>query len=387
MELHAEAPHAPPEEKGSGWMQSRAEMLRSDKPWFRFALRLHAFYLTTVLHVMLGMMMALSTWFGIEPLAVTLNCIVALALSDALFFYILKSGYNMRLRDPTMIVPRCVAVIATMLYAQIYVGHTKACCVFVIILTFVLAGSHAALRTMLRLNLLTVLAATIPLMRRVEGARFEGHAELINWLSFTCSLPAAVVAGGAINTLRRSLAFSNVRLTELATTDELTGAYNRRYVTELMTHEYHRYTRVGAPFCVCLLDLDHFKRINDIFGHQAGDAALKAFTAAATAAKREGDLFSRWGGEEFLLFMPQCNLAAARTCAERIRRETEELCIADCPPELRVSVSVGVAEYSPGESVAALVERADQALYRAKQGGRNRVEAASPVLLTTAQPA
>jgi diguanylate cyclase (GGDEF)-like protein len=161
-------------------------------------------------------------------------------------------------------------------------------------------------------------------------------------------------------------------INELAIRDELTGTHNRRHLIELVEHEKERSARFGSPFCLCLLDIDYFKLINDTYGHSAGDTALRQFAAAVQCQIRESDAFGRYGGEEFLLMLPETALDEATVLAERVRANTERLDFAGLPGRA-ITVSIGIAEFRPHESVAQTIARADEALYLAKSNGRNRV--------------
>jgi diguanylate cyclase (GGDEF)-like protein len=161
-------------------------------------------------------------------------------------------------------------------------------------------------------------------------------------------------------------------INELAIRDELTGSHNRRHLIRLIETEKERTARLGSLFCLCLLDIDHFKRINDTYGHQAGDAVLREFAATVERQIRESDSFGRYGGEEFLLMLPETSINEARTLAERVRANIASLRVPDLP-DLAVTVSIGVAEFRIGETIAQTVARADEALYEAKSSGRNRV--------------
>jgi diguanylate cyclase len=161
---------------------------------------------------------------------------------------------------------------------------------------------------------------------------------------------------------------------EQATRDELTGLYNRRYMAGALRQERSRTDRTHEPFCVLMLDVDNFKRINDGFGHIAGDNVLIAVTAAIAPQLRAIDHFSRHGGEEFLVVMPSTSLNAAMHAAERIRKCIEETPIEEAGVILRVTLSIGVAKYRAGGSIDATLADVDRALYRAKHNGRNCVE-------------
>jgi diguanylate cyclase (GGDEF)-like protein len=151
--------------------------------------------------------------------------------------------------------------------------------------------------------------------------------------------------------------------------DGLTGVANRRTFDARLAAEADRSVRSGRPLSVVLFDVDHFKRLNDLHGHQAGDEALQRVAATLSAGVRSIDLVARYGGEEFVVILPDTDLATAGQTAERLRRAVEAL-----PTEPRVTASLGVAAL-PRSALdpTGVVAAADEALYEAKQGGRNRV--------------
>ncbi|HZI96621.1 MAG TPA: diguanylate cyclase, partial [Actinomycetales bacterium] len=157
------------------------------------------------------------------------------------------------------------------------------------------------------------------------------------------------------------------RLATLAATDPLTGLSNRRAWDERVSVEMSRSTRDGKPLTIALLDLDHFKAFNDTFGHQAGDELLAGFATAAGRVLRRVDLFARWGGEEFVLALPGCDVNAAPDVLERVRATVPR----------GQTCSAGFAQWDGVESLESLLARADGAMYEAKQGGRDRLVAAA----------
>ena len=186
-------------------------------------------------------------------------------------------------------------------------------------------------------------------------------------------------AGGRLYTLvlrdisERKAAEEELR--RLATTDSLTGVANRREFMACAEHELARVRRYGRPLALLMLDVDHFKSINDAFGHAAGDAVLRALAAATRDCLRECDIIGRLGGEEFAVALPETHLAEAVEVAERLRRRLGELCVCAGGGEIRFTASVGVSICRPSDpSIEAPLSRADHALYVAKRGGRNRVE-------------
>jgi diguanylate cyclase (GGDEF)-like protein len=168
--------------------------------------------------------------------------------------------------------------------------------------------------------------------------------------------------------LERALKIIN----ELAIRDELTGSHNRRHLIKLVESEKER-TALAGPFCLCLLDIDFFKRINDTYGHQAGDTVLRQFALTVQSKIRDSDSFGRYGGEEFLLMLPATGEQEAVVLSERVRVAIERLAFADISDQLNLTVSIGIAEFRAGESIGQTVARADEALYSAKSNGRNRI--------------
>jgi diguanylate cyclase (GGDEF)-like protein len=154
--------------------------------------------------------------------------------------------------------------------------------------------------------------------------------------------------------------------------DALTGLANRRALEEILAAEISRAHRFTHQLGVVLLDLDRFKEINDSFGHAAGDVMLRAVSRLLTSLARQGDTVARWGGEEFVVVLPETDLAGARRFAERLRRTIE----AHAVGEMKTSASCGVATMLANDTVEELVGAADQALYQAKANGRNRTESA-----------
>ncbi len=165
-------------------------------------------------------------------------------------------------------------------------------------------------------------------------------------------------------------------LTSELTTDALTGVPNRRQMDEQLEEAIYAATRVlGEPACLALADLDHFKRINDTYGHAVGDEVLKAFSQLLITSMRDTDRIYRYGGEEFLVFMNHVDLELAESILDRLREKISRypLHIEGLSDPLNITVSFGIAQVSQNEALRSLIRRADEALYQAKNGGRNRV--------------
>jgi len=166
---------------------------------------------------------------------------------------------------------------------------------------------------------------------------------------------------------------ANKRIEELAELDELTGASNRRCIMRMLEEAIARANRIGSPCSIALIDLDWFKRINDAYGHPTGDEVLRTFSITMFANVRNVDRFGRYGGEEFLLVLPDMDTEQAMRALDRLRAIIADLDWSAFSPGMRVTMSAGVAMLDPNETSDLLLARADSALYVAKAQGRNRI--------------
>lgn len=169
---------------------------------------------------------------------------------------------------------------------------------------------------------------------------------------------------------------SNAQLKAASTHDQLTGLPNRRLMIERLTAEASSVDRRREAFSLALIDIDHFKKINDAYGHDAGDALLVSIAGALRETLRDYDLCARWGGEEFLILLPETDGAGALVIAERLRSIIENLRTNGVPEGAQPSVSIGLAEHRPQTEYSETIKRADVALYGAKHAGRNRISLA-----------
>jgi diguanylate cyclase (GGDEF)-like protein len=187
-----------------------------------------------------------------------------------------------------------------------------------------------------------------------------------------------LLAANAAVAIDISRLFSEVR--SLATRDELTGVFNRRHFMELAKREFERVTRYPHPLSVILLDVDHFKRVNDTYGHSTGDQVLRLLATRCLHSLRDQDVLGRYGGEEFVILLPETDIAGAHLVAERLRLRVANAPLATQHGELMITISLGVAGRVPVEAMTLpiVLERADAALYQAKRAGRNQVVVWSP---------
>jgi diguanylate cyclase (GGDEF)-like protein len=305
------------------------------------------------------------------------------------FYLAIRSGWSRRLADPSLTLPQMLFGVTSAAFAYTMAGALRGATFPVLMVILMFGMFQLRPRTMLRVCLFTagLFGAAMALSTLREPQVYPAAVEFGHFLMLAAMLPAVSLLTGRLMRLRErgsrqrdELAAALAHIQVLATRDELTGLINRRHMIEVLEQERQRCVRSGHTFCVALIDIDHFKQINDRFGHAAGDAVLRRFAREALAAVRVADMLARWGGEEFVLLLSDARLPLARGGVERVRQRIEALSILTEDPTLRVTVSAGLTEHIAGESVGDALDRADRALYEAKAQGRNRtvVVAAAP---------
>lgn len=204
--------------------------------------------------------------------------------------------------------------------------------------------------------------------RRKDGAEFIASAQIMRLGAKDQRFYAAVMRD--VSESKRT----EEELLRLAATDPLTGALNRREFTLLAEREALRSNRYHHPLSLLMLDLDHFKRLNDTYSHAAGDKVLQRFTTLCINALRNVDIFGRWGGEEFVALLPETDIEGAAVIGERLRKIVADSVLSYHDHKITFTVSVGVAQFKDGESsLDGPLSRADSAVYDAKKAGRNRI--------------
>lgn len=213
-----------------------------------------------------------------------------------------------------------------------------------------------------------------------EADRIDIKLEFIQWMIFSLTVAVMLYTGSAIHHLRDRSKYQYIELQDalelnkrLAMTDELTGLYNRRYFMGKLAEHKALSERDGSDFVICYCDLDHFKHINDKFGHHAGDAVLQQFAKLLKSLVRQVDYVAHFGGEEFACLLANTDIATAIKITERIRISLTNYNFSDIAPSLNVTVSIGVANFKRFNTVQETLMSADNRMYRAKELGRNRV--------------
>ncbi|MDY6814192.1 MAG: GGDEF domain-containing protein [Pseudomonadota bacterium] len=298
-----------------------------------------------------------------------------LLISDALTYLVIRSGLSSRLRDPSLTQAQVAAGIVLITYAMYFADEWRITLTITYVAGFMFALFRLNTRQMMWLSAFTVgcygaMIGLLYLTGRPAMFRLLG----IQLLVLVAILPWFAGVGGYISHLRSRQYEVLRRLGELATHDELTGLYNRRHLMDVLQQQRALAERGGYRFVLGLMDLDHFKRVNDAHGHAVGDRLLTAFARLLRGQIRTNDHAARYGGEEFIVVLSDVDLERGYEFCLRLRSALGQLRTQapDLPADTDLTVSTGLTEYVPGESVDQLLERADRALYMAKHDGRDR---------------
>ena len=305
-------------------------------------------------------------------------CVLCLA-----FYLAITSNLNLRLRDPSMRLAQAGSAYALLVAGVVLAPQIGG----LLLMTMFIVAAFSALAMTPRQFVLTWLLVNLATGLAIfwfDGGIAVPAATLqqviVSWLVFASVLGRVTLVSLRIGSMRDQLVERNQALREslahnerLASVDDLTQVWNRRAITRLIDDEAQRSARAGTPYCLVMFDLDHFKAVNDRYGHSLGDKVLRRFTAIGLATLRATDRLGRWGGEEFVVLLPATRLEGGLVIAERVRLAVEAEPWERLAPGLSVTVSGGIAQSQPEAGADAHVARCDVALYAAKNGGRNRI--------------
>lgn len=304
-------------------------------------------------------------------------------LVNVVFWYaLLRSGLNLRFRDPALTLPQVLSALTIITYAYSVTGRIHGSIMMLLTLVQVFGIFNMSQRDsrLAGFYSLGLMGCAMVYKTLTDPENYPYQVELAHFILIAAILPTISSLAGQLNSMRmrlqsqkNELAQALTRIQILATRDELTGLFNRRHMMEVLTQHQKRLIRSGHHrFCLALLDIDHFKRINDTHGHGVGDEVLREFAATLQRALRDTDVLARWGGEEFLLLINDTSPELANIGLERARDMLASAPLLAHMPDLRVTFSAGLTGYDDVEELSICIERADQALYRAKAEGRNR---------------
>lgn len=304
-------------------------------------------------------------------------------VGPALFYAAIRSGWTQRFQDPMLVFPMSLFCVVSIIISFAGLNAELHGVVLAILPLVLMAGQFSLAPSQIRaLGLLSVLGIGLVTLWHWQTTPASEHQfvrDVVQVVYIAGVLLVSSKVAQIVTRLRHQLVRSQTELGDalarvqlLATRDELTGLPNRRRMDEILTEETRRHARQGVPFSIALIDLDHFKRINDTHGHHVGDDVLRHFAERARSALREVDVLARWGGEEFLLLCPGSQMEQAAVGLARLQARLDAEPLLPHLPDVRVTFSAGLTTHWQDERIEASIERADRALYQAKAQGRNR---------------
>ena len=322
--------------------------------------------------VQLGLMQSADAcWLGACSLAGILG-----------FYLLLRSGLSKHLGpDPSLTLPQSIFGVLITAWGYAIDPALRGAVIAIMLLNLVWGMFVLTQRQAFGLYLfgLSLLGGVMAGGSHVDPQRFPPVIEAMHFAFAAIVMTAVSVLSANMARMRNRLRARTTELREalekiqyLAHHDELTRISNRRHLSERMAAEQSRQQQTGHPMSLVLIDIDHFKAVNDEHGHAAGDAVLRQFAEILHGVLRTSDLVGRWGGEEFLVVIPQSSPGIAELLVDRMRDALARASFDAVVPGLHITFSAGLSECAPGEDLHIAIDRADQALYRAKQDGRDR---------------
>lgn len=300
----------------------------------------------------------------------------------AAFFLIFRLGLNLYVRDASLTGWQFLASVFTMLYVDYRAPDTRLVFTAFFFVALMFCMLRHSGRNLAVLSVVSLLSFALVIWLRYSSTSDAEvvRSDVLHFGVLLVTTPWFVLIGEHVKRLRRGLTEASLKLEgieESARRDDLTGVYNRRALIIAMEEAKRWADAAREPLSICVIDLDRFKRYNDEFDHLTGDQVLRTFAQAVQGELRATDVFGRYGGEEFVHVLRHSTMAGAMADAERLRERISGLDIPVTRAAGRLTVSIGVAQYKPGEAIIETFARADEALYRAKQRGRNCVECES----------
>ncbi len=343
---------------------------------------------TCVLYVVCVILLLIQVAQGMSDPDAAHGLIAFGALGALVFYLLIRGNVQLRLRPDQLAVGQAVFSLMCGIWAYAISGPMRAAMLImtVVIIAFCMFALRPRQSLALSACVIAGMGATMWWLQAADPLQFPPMHEALTFGYLTGALLSTALLSGEMSKLRSRLKRQKRELTEalntirvLATVDELTSLVNRRHMNEVLDAEERRQSLATAggtaaclASCIALLDIDFFKQVNDQHGHAAGDAVLRCFSAAARTSLRADDVLARWGGEEFLLLLPDTAPADAQAVLERMADRVHAMLVPGLGGR-RISFSAGLATRRPGEPCADAIGRADKALYQAKQAGRNRI--------------
>lgn len=338
------------------------------------------------LFMLVDVMRVTAAWSGHDELSSALALALANLVAMGVFYVVVRSGLSADFEDPALTRPQVIAALCSLVlaYGALDTGRGAVIPLMSAVLAMGLYQLPARALVAPATGALLVIGAMALLMSMFSAAGFDGWTEAAAIGVGAASLPALSALAHRAAALRerharqhQDLQQAMARLEALATRDALTGLVNHRHMLEVLQAECKRHSRGGRPFCLAMVDIDFFQRVNEEQGRDRGDELLKRLATLSQAHLRASDVMARWGGEEFLILMPDTDLPGSQRSLDRWREHlSTRLGFYRDGRWVAVSSSAGVTRYRDGETIHQTLGRVEQALLMAKTQGRDQVVAA-----------
>ncbi len=341
--------------------------------------------ITVGLYAVCVLLLVFESRVGVADPAVV-SLLVSIIVAGTLMFYVpVRMSQRLSLSPSLLAMAQAVFAITGIVASYATIGPARGGTLAILVVVLVFCSFALTPRQSYAMSAFAIvlLGVTMLVMNRLQPERYAAGLEFVHFTLAATMLGAVTFLTGRLSELRNKLknqraelAQALERIQKMATRDDLTLLTNRRHMNELLAYEKERHDRKGHALSLALLDIDWFKRVNDVHGHAAGDEVLRDFARQALGAVRSTDVLARWGGEEFLVMLPDTEPQAAAMVLERMRAQmaAHEFSAGEVP--LKISFSAGLTVARSGEPIADTIARSDAALYAAKAAGRNRVVSA-----------
>lgn len=300
------------------------------------------------------------------------------------------TGINKKVSEPSLILPQMIWTTLGLLVTAYFVDQIRISIMTLFLAVMVIGSFRVNVTGFITTALLGVAGYGLVLYLLIKfeqqniGSATQVLQELLQFGALALVTIIFTILATGISNLRRQLSGKNIELQlalekvqEVAIKDDLTGVYNRRFIMEVLDRQKKLAERGKENFSICYVDLDHFKQVNDKYGHTIGDKVLVACAHSLVESIRSVDYCARIGGEEFVLILANSSVENTVVVAERIRASIEDLDFSDIDENFRMTASFGLSDYKIGESIAETLSRVDALLYEAKKAGRNIVKFSS----------
>jgi diguanylate cyclase (GGDEF)-like protein len=297
------------------------------------------------------------------------------ALATVPFYVAIRSGWNQRFADKTLALPQALVAqtLVACAYATTGIAHGSTLALIALVMIFGMFNMRVRGVRIMAVYTVSLMGGVMAWKAHTDPAVYPPNLEIIHFAIVATVLPAISALSLLLADMHKRLKLRTAELQRALTHDELTGLANRRHMMDVLREHTARQDRGGPDFYIAMADLDLFKNINDTYGHAVGDEVLRGFGMQARSVLRATDVVGRWGGEEFLLLLPETPPPGEPTVGlERLRSHLDAYIVYPQVPGLRVHFSAGFARHAQGEPIDQTIERADRALYAAKAAGRNR---------------